>query len=738
MRNNKRRNKNGKRNGNDRQPTMLTALRRISPRRAALGVATVGVLFVTLWARILPEQVKLEVGKPAPQTIIAPRSAFYTDTEKTEEARREAEARVPDQYVVKPNARELAARTVRDIFDVVREARANEQLKTPDEKLAWVKEHLDVKVSDQTLRLAITAAEGALERMEDAAVSIVSRLMEKPIHDNTDDLKRVREEAVAAAGSLPLGKPYQQAVAEIASLALQPNLLYDAELTAKLKKAAAAQVQPIRGFVRVGEVVVYKGEPVRQRHIDICQALGLMNPRIDYSRALALLALLALVVAGYAQFVLQFAPKYYREEKYLLIAAVLAVAASVVFRLAQGAAWFEPAAIGATICAVVAMALFADARVALGLGAGLSVLVGLMAAGSDARLVIVTMMAMGAAVYPLAQEYRSTAIIARASVIAGVSAAVLLLLGNQVYGVFTNWRIISQTAAAGFIGALLGFALVIVLQRPLDITTDLRLLELGNPNEPILKRMLLEAPGTYQSSLMVSTLAEAAAEAIGERALLARLAGLYHDIGKLKRPGFFIENQFGGENPHDKLAPHLSALILAAHVTDGVEMARQLRLPQEIIDAIQQHHGTSLMTYFYHRAKEQAKPGEEVPESLFRYPGPKPQTKINAIVMLADSVEAAARTLDSYDPETIRQMVERVVQGKIDDGQLDEAPLTLREITKIKDQLTQTLVSMFHHRIPYPDQVEKAVRGQGRENNHHPLAHREATKAGASNGRRNH
>ncbi|MBC7287465.1 MAG: HDIG domain-containing protein [Armatimonadetes bacterium] len=703
-------------------------------RRATIAAVTVAALFVALWVRILPEQVRLEVGKPAPTTVIAPRSAFYVDTEKTEQARQAAEAQVPDQYFVKPNARELAVRMVRDIFDAVRRARSMQDIKTAQARVDWIKRELDVRVSDETLLLAVEASDGALARMEDASVSIVGRVMEAQIRDNTDDLSRAQEQARQAAAGLPMSKPYQQAVAEIAALAVQPNLIYDPAATEKLRKAAADQVQPVRGFIRVGDVVVYAGEQVRQRHIDICEALGLINPRIDYERAAALVILLSLLVVGYGQFVARYAPGY-GDDKYLKLAAGLAIAASVVFRLAQSQAWFEPAAIGATICSVVAMALLANARVALGLGAGLSLLVGLMASGSDARLVLVTMMAMGAAAHPLARQSRSTSVIARVSVIAGISAAALLLLGNEVYGMITNWRLLGQTAVAGFSGALLGFGLVLVLQRPLRITTDLRLLELGSPNEPILRRILMEAPGTYQSSLMVSALAEAAAEAIGENALLARLAGLYHDIGKLKRPGFFVENQFSGENPHDRLSPHLSAMILVSHVTDGVEMARRLRLPPEIVSAIQEHHGTSLMLYFYERAKQQARPGEEVPESLFRYPGPKPRTKINAILMLADCVEAAARTLDSYDPETIRQMVDRVVQSKLEDGQLDEAPITLAEVTKVKEQLAHTLVSMFHHRIPYPEQVEKAMKALQREP-HDPLEHREPAKAGARNNAR--
>jgi putative nucleotidyltransferase with HDIG domain len=705
--------------------------------RAALMAVVVAALFFALWGRLLPERVRLELGVPAPETVTAPRSAFYNDTTATEELRAQAEARVPDQYNSDAAASDLALRTVNDVFSMIRRAREEKNLVSLAEKLEWVHNRLDLRVSDRTLLTALEAEPGALDRMEDAATRIVRSMMLLKIRDNTDDLEQARAKAQDEAAKLPMERRYQQAVAEIAGLALRPNLIYDADATMKARQAASDAVKPVRGYIELGEVVVYEGQTVTRRHLDICEALGLTQPQIDYFRGLAVFAFLCLLVAGCTYFIGQFAPRYLREIKHLTIAAGLTVAASIVYRLSQGTAAFEAISLGTATGSVVSMCLLAEPVVAVALAAMLSVLLGLVAAGSDARLVIVALLATTLTIYSMGRGYRRTSMIARTAAIAALANAVLLLLGDEVFGVIISWRLVVQAAVAGLLGTMVGTGLILVIQRPLQITTDMWLLELGNPNEPVLRQLLTEAPGTYQSSLMVATLAEAAAEAIGVNALLARTAAIYHDIGKVKRPGFFIENQFGVQNPHDKLTPEVSAMILASHVQEGVEMGEQLRLPREIISAIQQHHGTSLMAYFYEKARQLAKPGEEVPEGPFRYPGPKPQTKENAIIMLADCVEAAARTLDSYDAETIHQMVGKVVQDKVEDGQLDEAPITMKDLMAIEEQLVETLVGIFHRRIPYPDQVAREIeaREQARRE---PLEHRvsrSGVKAGNARGR---
>ena len=253
-------------------------------------------------------------------------------------------------------------------------------------------------------------------------------------------------------------------------------------------------------------------------------------------------------------------------------------------------------------------------------------------------------------------------------------------------------------------GAATGIALSVLLpliERFFNVVTDSKLLELSDQNHPILRQLALEAPGTYQHTLMVATLAEAGAEAIGANSLLARVGCYYHDIGKIAKPRYFVENEDHGRSRHKGLSPSMSALIITSHTREGMELAEEHGLPPAIADFIPEHHGTSLIEFFYHQAKEEAD-GEEVNESHYRYPGPKPQTKETGIAILADTVEAACRSLGEPTPSRIKGLVHELTMKKLLDGQLDECGLTLREIHRVEESLTYRLNSFYHHRVKYP------------------------------------
>ncbi|MFY9552599.1 MAG: HDIG domain-containing metalloprotein, partial [Thermoanaerobaculia bacterium] len=262
-------------------------------------------------------------------------------------------------------------------------------------------------------------------------------------------------------------------------------------------------------------------------------------------------------------------------------------------------------------------------------------------------------------------------------------------------------------ALAGIAGGLT-VSMVVGLFLPIfehlfSVVTDIRLLELSNQNLPLLRTLALEAPGTYQHSLMLGHLAEAAAEAIGADALLARVSGYYHDIGKTKMPDYFIENQPKGYNRHDRLEPSMSALIIAAHVKEGVEMAKKARLPEPIVTAIREHHGTKLIRYFYQKALTRSDPAQgPVRETEYRYPGPRPSTRILGILMIADAVEAASRTLVEPTPAKIRAMIQTIMDDCLRDGQFDDCDLTMRDLASIIDALEHSVNTVFHHRIDYP------------------------------------
>ena len=286
-------------------------------------------------------------------------------------------------------------------------------------------------------------------------------------------------------------------------------------------------------------------------------------------------------------------------------------------------------------------------------------------------------------------------------------------------------------AGAGFLGGLI-VAMVVSVTLPFfetlfDITTDIKLLELLEPNQPLLKELVYKSPGTYHHSIVIGNLAEAAAESIGENPLLARVGAYYHDVGKIRKPEYFIENQRVSENKHDRLMPSMSSLIIASHVKDGVEVAREHRLPSTVVDIIQQHHGTSLITYFYQKAKE-LQPLIAVAEGDYRYPGPRPRTKIAAIVMLADNVEAASRTLDDPTPPRIQALTNSVINRIFLDDQLSWCDLTLNDLRYIARSFNLILTGIFHHRIDYPGME---FEGEKKRGEHRDKKQSEEAKAGA-------
>jgi putative nucleotidyltransferase with HDIG domain len=283
-----------------------------------------------------------------------------------------------------------------------------------------------------------------------------------------------------------------------------------------------------------------------------------------------------------------------------------------------------------------------------------------------------------------------------------ITSVIISLLKGQL---LTSATLISMSAAFlnGIIVATLVSALLPLFEHFFKLTTDISLLELLDLNHSLMKELLVEAPGTYHHSIVVGNLVESAAEAVGVNPLLARASAYYHDIGKIKMPEYFIENQVGPVSMHDKLTPHMSSLILVAHIKEGVELAKQHKLPQSIIDIIQQHHGTSVQTYFYERAKEQHdKTAPPVAAEDFRYPGPKPQTRIAALVLMADAIEAASRVLVNPTPTRVSALVEKLINHSFIDGQLDNCELTLKDIREIKTYFVFILSSMYHRRVDYP------------------------------------
>ncbi|HEX6306683.1 MAG TPA: HDIG domain-containing protein [Longimicrobiales bacterium] len=491
-------------------------------------------------------------------------------------------------------------------------------------------------------------------------------------------------------------------------LFIEGSIKLDAEGTALAREEARRAVPTIKSEVLAGERVIAAHEPIRERelerlaayrqHLQATGSLGEGVPRYAEQTGKFLLNLLILSVFGFLLFF--YRPTVYENVRHVLVIALLiAILAGAAATIGGTGAPIELVPIA--FPALVIAALW-DGRMALNLSLVLAALLSiqdpfltmssrvlLLAGGSAASLSV-------RVVRRRSQGLVLGAIIAAAYTLACIG---LGLLGSREAG--EVMRCIMWGAANGVASALIAMGFLPLFEAFTKITTDQTLLELADLNRPLLKRLSLEAPGTYAHSINVANLAEAAARAIDANALLVRVGAYYHDVGKMATPQYFIENQARGRNPHDQIDPRRSAQIVRAHVTEGIKLAAQANVPESVRVFIPEHHGTQSIGFFYDQAR-QASPDEELDAADFAYQGPKPRIRETAILMLADSVESAMKVLQEPTSERIRALVDRIVDAKISQGQLDDAPLTLREITLIKEQFTSVLTGMYHHRIDYP------------------------------------
>ena len=493
-------------------------------------------------------------------------------------------------------------------------------------------------------------------------------------------------------------------VAGIVAGVLEPNLVLDLQRLNRAREEAIANVKPI--YVERGQIIVRKGDLISDEDIRILQDLGLLRSNANYMSALGILLVVAIMIGLFGVYLYQHRRQIVTDEGHLaLLALVLVVVAGITKVLSifpsEALGYLAPVAL-----ATMLIAILLDAHVAIMAAVFLSVIVGLTM-GQELKFAVVALVSGLVGVFGVSKVGERSDL-TRAGVIVG-----LVTFASMVsYGLFradmgmVQYSILG--AVNGLASAIGAIGLFPYLESVFGITSSIRLLELSNPNQPLLRKLLMEAPGTYHHSMIVGNLSEAAAEAIGGDSLLTRVGAQYHDIGKTKRPYFFIENQYGGDNPHDKMSPYLSTLIITSHVKDGVELARKYRLPECVVDFIRQHHGTALVKYFYNKAKENAK-DESCDEKDFRYSGPRPQSKETAIVLLADSVEAAVRTLSRPTPGRIEGLVRKIIKDRLADGQLDESNITLRDLDKIAEAFVKVLTGIFHNRVEYPENLIKEM-----------------------------
>ncbi len=687
---------------------------RIRPARAGLGVGTAVLLSLLLCIHLWPNRVSLREGDTADRDIIAPRTVRYEDTLEARQQRDDAIAQVPEQFDYQPSAAADAQYKVREIYSALeRRVRpkggADAASLDPDPARVATEIRQDLGIGGLRAPLKLLMRQTPQARLEARRVSLalVERAMARQITNRNNSLAQAREALSLDETLQRLPTPLRPAALAVAEAALVPNYTFNGVRTQQAREAAAKAIDPQVRRLVTGSVVIRKGERVTRQHIDKVRALGLQNPRLDAATVMVVCVLVALLVTLTAVYLALFHRTLYQDTPRLFLLALLSLISvvgikvgSTLLGLPFSGVHFGYLGMMCVASAGMAIALLLSPGVATLIVALLSVASGLLL-NNELRFTVITLGSSLVGIVSVATLRNRGDLLRATMYLCGANALLIVLIG-QIEG-DTGGELMSG-ALWGVISGLFALVLfwmgVAVFERPFGITTHLRLLELSDPATPILQEFRMRVPGTYAHSLMVGNLAHAAAEAIGADGLLVRVAAYYHDLGKMSRPQFFIENQANAENIHDRLSPSMSALVLTSHVKEGLEIAEEVGLPPHVRDVIRQHHGTSLMKYFYHRATG----GVHDPtlEAQFRYAGPKPQTKEAAILMLADSVEAASRTLDKPTPARIADFVRGMVEDKRADGQLDDCDLTLRDLKQIQDVFTRLLSATLHARIEYP------------------------------------
>ena len=540
-------------------------------------------------------------------------------------------------------------------------------------------------------RERITLLEAGREREAATAAMVDQEDLNDILDRETRRLHGWNEESRKAAGSLSRAH-------------LRPNYFYDAGETESRKQAAEGAV-PDQDIIARGVRILDANVQVTQYHLDrllaLEAAMGLQS--ITPLRMFALYAgrtlLLAFILLLAVRCLLLYRRDFFDDHREVLLLGILLLlflaVSKFVLPIEAGGPYLLPIAFVAMIVAGlhdIVLAMITTVLALLLLGA---------VASPPPGAILVALLAGGTSAFSI-RQLRDRLQLYKSILYIALSYVVGIVAIHMVAGTFDG--LVGDGLAGmgnGLLCAWLVMPVLPLLERVFDLTTDFTLLELTDLNRPILKRMKIEAPGTFQHSLVVSNLAEAAVDAIDGNPLLAKVCAYYHDIGKLEKPDYFAENQQRSKNPHDKLKPNMSSLIISAHVREGLELAERIKLPSIVRRAIPEHHGTTVMSYFHHRAMEQD-PHGQVKADDFRYPGPKPQSAETAVLMLADTVEATARALPTPSPGNIRSVVSEAIRKRLDEGELEECGLSIRDLARIRDSFVTTLLSIHHPRIQYP------------------------------------
>jgi len=683
-------------------------------RIAIFFLLIISVTFI-LSINFIPNKIILKAGEVAPRDIASPKTIEFVDERATEKLREEAEKSIREVYHLNLASIENVEKELNNFFSDIKELRNkyninevkinnNQETKqlmidsSINDDLETIRERYSLELESTIILNLVKLDQISLEEIEQSVSLAVKKIMQQGVRES--DIEEAKKQVLREISELSTS-PYTAILAgEIGTIFLKPSLFLDEEATKLKKQEAIAAVKDVKNVIRKDQIIIRKGEIVTPEHINKLEALGLQNPVMHFQNILGLLLLNSILILLLALYIYIYHKTVYHEINKLILLGVLYLAIIFIAKIiGEISGYLIPVAFVSMLIAITI-----DSSLALWVTFLISLNIGIIFFG-EINYMIVALAGGFISVFSIRKATQRSSLTRAGLLIAIINVFSITALG-LIHGYSTDiilknnmWGILN-----GFISAILTIGILPFLESFFDISSSFRLMELSNPNQPLLRQLLVEAPGTYHHSVIVGNLAEAAAEEIGANSLLARVGAYYHDIGKLKRPYFFAENQEAYKNTHDDMEPSLSALVIASHVKDGIDMARKYKLPKSIIDIINQHHGTGIISYFYHRALQAStNKSTEVNEESYRYSGPKPQTKEAGIILLADMLEAEARTLNSPTSTRIKNLTQNVITRNLENGQLDECNLTLRELNKIKEVFSKILTGMFHNRVEYPD-----------------------------------
>ncbi len=691
-------------------------------RKSVWGFIVFLSITLILTIDFLPNSIKLKPGQVARKDYYAPYTTTYIDREKTQILKEQAAESVPQVWKTDASVTSSVQNKIKSFFYLVRKYRDTEIL--PDEnaqaedqqldllsrKIRMIQREADIEISIDEIKYLVLMNPQELDNIEQYLTQLASQYLNLGIRDSF--LENVKTKMVTDIQNEDFSPKATSAMSTIVPQVIMPNIVLNVEETRRQQEEAMAGVKPWERTVTQGEVIIRSGEVITEEDIAMLEALGLQRPRINYRTILGLLVIVLILMAGSIYYLRQYHSKFFNDESTLVLLGLLSI---LILLIAKIFTVFRQVNIGYLV-PMAAVSILISILIDTAVGIIFTIILSLLAVlvvGGDIAIGAVLMISGVTGIFSVSKVSQRSDLVRAGFFVSGASALAIFaysltqpLNWFEVLK-FTGWGILN-----GIFAAIMANGLLPYLENVFGITSAVKMLELSNPNQPLLKKLLMEAPGTYHHSILVGNLVEAAADKVGADSLLARVGAYYHDIGKIKRPYFFADNQFGGENPHDKLSPGLSTLIIKSHVKDGVEMAKKHKLPKPIIDIIQQHHGTNLISFFYQEALKDDK-YENVDEDEFRYEGPKPQTREAALIMLADICEAAVRAkgFTRSNHNRIEGLVRELIHKKLEEGQLDECDLTLKDLDKIATSFTKVLAGIYHYRIEYPENIAKEMKG---------------------------